>query len=402
MPAVLNDTIRDLLRECLKDMFATSSPRSLLGPLLTVQEMLEIPADLESNRAYLDWTVAFAMDDGFRRTPPLILSLLNPKSFDPDAQALIAKVTALHQQYQRDVEAARSAAAILNPFQPVIMRRLQPVLGRKAAGTALERLARADDAAIFVVRGIRRSGRTYTTEIVNFAATQLADAGRAELWIALAEVNDDIPDRYEAVSLIASSLADNINRREAKRRRPRASPVPPLVERGPKWLHEVAQWLVDAAASTGEAWWLVLDRLASETVAAGDAGGTVPASVLKNDPVDAFIQILTRKIAKRGSDNQIRLILLGYDHDFPSEVAPAIVQEKLPPPASMGKAEVRNFFRGFFASRGGFEEAVIDNATSEVFIQLSKAGQPPSPGDFLFALHNSIKEVIGDLQRDHQ
>lgn len=384
MPLVLQQTDRDCLRECLESVFALDNPRSILGSILLPVELIEVPG-FATPREYLDWIIIFAETDGFKRTPPIILSLLAKKAADPMAHALTAKVNAMYEQHRRDMAVAKDAVKALDPFRPIIMRRQQPVLGRGDAAKALQKLTLADDAAVFVVRGVTRSGRSYTAEIINYMATQLGLLGRAALQVASVELNDEIVDYYEAVSLIASSLVSDIDRREIKRGRPRAAQMPPLLDPAPKWLHDVAQWLVAAAANTGETWWLVLDRLTPGSASLKLSIGS------KGDPVDQFIQILARKIARLGSDNQIRLVVLGYDRDFPAELAPAVVWEELPHPTSVGQVEVSNFFRQFFAMHGGAEDQVVEGATAEVFARL-----PPSD-DRLAALNASIREVIGDL-----
>lgn len=387
MSIALQQTELDMLRECLlRDFGPVGNARLLLQPYLTPEELAAVP-NFSDNRGYLDWTVTFAVDDGFKRTPPFILSLLYRYPYDENAVALIGRVKALQEQHQCDLAAARSATAAVDPFRPVILRRQQPLLGRKQVGAALQALARADDAAVFIVNGISRSGRSYTAEIIDFALTQLAQRDRGGPRMSFVELNDEIVDRYEAVSLIASTLVSAIDCQEVQRNRPRAAPAPP-VERSPKWLHNVAQWLLSAAANTGGAWWFVLDRVMPNAAAGQRTAATGGAD---DDPVDKFIQILARKIARLGSDNQTRLVILGYDRDFPAEVAPAVIPELLPDPSTVGQAHVQEFFRTFFASRGGCEEEAVKEATSEVFARLGNCGDP------LSCLNASIRGVLRDI-----
>ena len=336
---------------------------------------------------------------GFDTQPAFIIRILGLFPFDANAGALLAKLKALQEQHQRELSSSAATVAQTDPFQPLVMRRRQPVLGREDAGKALKTLTNRDDAAIFVVSGTSKSGRSYTAELVNHALWPPGGAQRLGMNVALAEGDDAIVDRYEAVSYLAGSLLEQIDRRELLRSRQRAAPVPPLVDGGRdlKWLRAVVDAVVSAAANTGETWWLVLDRVTPDTGETSDSNisGAVPDGTPKSDAVDSFIQILTRKIAKLFSGHQIRLIVLGYQRDFPSDVGPAVVREELPLPASVGSREVEAFFKRFFASRGGAPQDAVDMAVTEVLDLLPT--HLANTGNHLFSLNASIREVLHDL-----
>lgn len=389
MPLILQQTQWDCVRVALTEYLGVvPSCRAVLASLVP-DEKLNRAAD-QPPIGWAEWTVSVLQSEGFSldtpQTAPSIVKVLRQFPADPEMAALLRIVQRQLDDHRREMAAAQQTATALDPFRPIIMRRRLPVLARSQAGAALKALLRTDDAAAYVVHGPEaKSGCSYTAEIIGFAITMLGRMQRADIQMAFVEYSDELVDRHEVVSLIVTSLVEQIDTRQKLRNQP-VTKLPPPFEASDKWLHALAQWLISAAANTGEAWWLIIDRVPSPTP-------PISAHQPNDDAVDRFIQILVRKVAKLPSTSQTRLIVLSYPHDFPAEVGAAIVREELPPPSTIGQAEVEDLFRKYFASRGASPDAV----TTVAHMVLSTM---PRHGHYLPNLNASIRDAVLRLGGD--
>ena len=390
MPLILQPTQWDCVRVALIEYLAVvPSIRTVLEPLLP-PDVLACVSD-QPPQAWAEWTISVLKAEGFSRDipqdNPSVVKVLRQFATQPEMAALLRIVQLQLEDHRRETVAAEQDAVARDPFRPIIMRRRQPLLARAQAGSALKALLRTDDAAAYVVHGPEsKSGCSYTAEIVGYAIATLGLNRRADIQMASVEYSDEMVERHEAVSMIATSLVEQIDTRQKLRRQP-VTQLPPPFEESDKWLHAIAQWLISAAANTGEAWWLLIDRLPPVTE-------PIEATPPNDDAVDRFIQILVRKLARLSSANQTRLVILSYQYDFPAEIGVAIVREELPRPSTIGQAEIEELFRGYFASRGGADTEAITTAAGMVLSTM-----PPS-GHYLPNLNKSIRDVFRRLAGD--
>ncbi|GJE62439.1 hypothetical protein [Methylobacterium trifolii] len=329
-----------------QNLLARIAAELQLDPVLVARVPLQV-----DNLGYLRWAIQHCLQDGFASNPALLRLLIRSSlAFSVKLAELDAKLARLEAEER--TRAAAFAQGGIDRFRPVLMRRRQPLLAREAGSAALARLVAPNDAAIYVVRGVVKSGKSYTKELVIHVAEEVGRIMGREIRVAYVELVAGMAE-LEHVSLLASTFSSRIQ----AGRMAFSLPGPPSPT--PKWIREVADHLVNLAIASGQVWWIVIDG--------------VPAPKDEDDWLEKFIQALARTVADLPAHDRVGLILLGYERQFPTDILPAVVPEDLPPPENIGRPHLERFFNRYFLLKGGGHDAgAIDAAVFAVFAYIEE------------------------------
>jgi tetratricopeptide (TPR) repeat protein len=207
------------------------------------------------------------------------------------------------------------------------------VLDRVALKNAIRRMTEeSSQIRILAVDGPPGSGKSFTSQIVQQVAAE-TQAFR------VAYVNFDQHPLLGPVEL-AEELASQLGRSLESIPQPQATTA--------RVVHELANWLMAQVEASDRHWWWILDGPSSVTAMNLDT----------HDLVRALVERVQRPSV------QLRLVLLGFDEQFPPHVEPFVYREEL---ASIGGPEIRDYLVDLLRRVGREMDAgQIDAATQTV------------------------------------
>ena len=216
-----------------------------------------------------------------------------------------------------------AAPAVGDPFGDLLLAGNLPFLDRRPLRAALRRLWESNGVAgdksksIIVVSGPSKSGKSYSSELINHVGKRLPDLTPAK--VSLGEETGALTGPFEAAKSIALAM------------RVTEDPVIDGSEKAPLRRAQLyADWVLAKRAETGKKWWIVLD---------GFDDPDLP------DLTHAFVQHLALGVTDQAIKGQVFLLLLGYPKErVPAAVLPFVIPEELSRDA-IGEVDVTEYFR---------------------------------------------------------
>jgi hypothetical protein len=190
----------------------------------------------------------------------------------------------------------------------------QPFLDRRQLRPKLRQLLfEKNGPSVLAVSGPRRSGKTYTTALLEHLSRELQEF---EL-ISPVDIGETPSPREIARSLVARMGRSTES-------------LPDLAAESPNsYLIRLAEWVVREAVASNHRWCLVIDGIDENT--------------LLTD-IKKFINHLA-KFAQEGPGHKyLRLLLLGYREPFPNLWTKSVDRDDLEPPDKIGLVDVEDYF----------------------------------------------------------
>lgn len=213
--------------------------------------------------------------DGFTRTPPAIIGLINGLLPGRDeVEAIVARLSTAPPVVSDD------------PFEAVVLNSNLPFLDRLPTRQALRSFLRElrPIKRVVVVNGEQCPGKSYTTAFVDHVL-----ATEKDISSCLVTITDD-----QGASVGPMELAmDMVTNMTTEPTNP-----PPANTNQQRWITEVANWVLSVANQSNRSWWFVLDGFTRQAMRAD---------------TQVFIDILANRLGTGLQRDRHRLILLDFD-----------------------------------------------------------------------------------------
>jgi hypothetical protein len=240
------------------------------GPYKT--ELGSIPVNLSTIEDQATWVVDACLSSRWRLNPSLLASLLQ-KLVNQGGKGRLAPILT-RVQAQEDPNP--------DPFLAQWVMANQPFLGRLPLRTAAKQVIENFAQPILRVWGPSKTGKTYTTELLNHVMSE----SRVDLHVVSVEVTPESGPSYTVDELAQDLSLPMVN---ADRFPERSSS---------SYAKELCRWLIRNVHRQPGIWVFVLDGFAQKELA---------------DEVTDFIQALAQYIVKPEYSRRLRLILLDFD-----------------------------------------------------------------------------------------
>ena len=248
----------------------------------------------------------------------------------------------------------------------------QPFLDRRQLRPKLRQLLfEKNGPSVLAVSGPKRSGKTYTTALLEHLSRELQEF---EL-ISPVDISDTPSPREMARSLVARMGRST-------------GSLPQQVEETPNsYFIRLAEWVVGEALASDHRWCLVIDG--------ADEGK--PLTDIKK-----FISHLA-KFAQEGPGHKyLRLLLLGYREPFPNLWKKSVEREVLDSPDKIGLVDVEDYFMWLAESIGQQLDRDRVRAASQAVIDVCPTSDPERMTLLCQAVEDETLTFVRKLRGDAQ
>ncbi len=265
---------RDLVSQLLLNVVAgVSSPRQTLAAALDPTLRPNLGEGLP--KVLVGVALELCEADGFARTPPAIVGLIN-------------QLLPGHEEVQAIVVRLSTAPPVVaaDPFEAVVLNNNLPFLDRTPTRQALKSFVRElrPSKRVVVINGALSPGKTYTTAFVDHIL-----AREASISPCLVTVTEDQGAVVGPMEL-ATDLVTNMTMEPTA--------APPANTNQQRWISEIVNWVLSAANRSDRSWWFILDGFNCRTMRAD---------------TQLFIDILAHRLGTGLQRDRHRLILLDFD-----------------------------------------------------------------------------------------
>jgi len=283
-----------------------------------------------------------------RQSPPGPQPHLLPRYLDRLAASGFPFLAEIVAQLRDELALPGSPAPgrVVDPFDTYLVLGGQPFLDRRQLRPKLRQfLFLPNGPSVLAVSGPKRSGKTYTTALLEHLSRELQ---KFEL-IAPVDVGE-APSPME----IARSLVARMGRS--------TNSMPALGAESPNsYLVRLADWVVGEAYASGHRWCLVIDG-ANEDILLSDT--------------KKFINHLAKLTQTGVGYKQLRLILLGYREPLANLWARSVDRDALEPPDTISLLDVEDYFVWLAESVGQRIDRDQVRDQAQAVIARCPAGEP--------------------------
>lgn len=246
-----------------------------------------------------------------------------------------------------------------DPFETFLIFRQQPFLNRRPLRPKLRQLLFIENGpSVLTVSGPRRSGKTYTTALLEHVRREQQ---RFQLISPVELGGEALSPEDVARSLVARMF-----------RRTDSMPTPGPEMRN-SYLSRLAEWVVQEALATKGRWCLVLDGANDE----GLLGDT-----------ETLIHHLAKLTQTGPAYEWLRLVVLDYEDPFLDLWTSSVDRDKLEPPDHIGQVDVEDYFNELAASLG----QKVDHDKVQDHAQAVIARCPTGGSDRMQALYDAVED----------
>ena len=349
-----------LPQEKLADIF----PREFVGDLsLTTRSGENAITLVDKVRRY-----------GLRGDDPPKLRLLRALVTDPEfgPQERATPVRELLQSEEQLFEAElRRRAAAGDPFLMTVLSGNEVFIDRVGLRKSLRELHEGTEQKLLLqVTGQSSTGKSYSARLIEHLAIAYG------FHRARAFLDDETGTADEVVNSLAMDVATT------------ESPPPAREGDAGKWYGRASQWLVIKARERGGSWWFIVDGLNHQ-----------PAT----SEIWDFVQKLAINVNRYG-EGQVRLLLLGYDGSFDSELRKRYLKDEV---RTLTREDLREFFTAFLedlnenrAEADHLDQLELEQEVEDTVAQVlefARTQEADGKGCFMEQLRIAVEGVVDEL-----
>jgi hypothetical protein len=244
-----------------------------------------------------------------------------------------------------------------DPIETLLVFGKQPFLNRSELRPALQEfLFKLDGPCVLLVNGPKRSGKTYTFELIEHVRRRRQDF--STVWADFG--GELLPPESVASRLVARMGVST-----------KDMPKPGL-ETMSNYVGKLTDWVVEQALATGKRWCFLLDGIRDDT--------------LVNDTRN-FIHQLARTIERGAPNDYLRLVLLEYEEPLSHLQPSSIARDDLKSPDHIGQVDVEDYFEWLMAKSGLEVDWDMVKLHAQAVIEQCPTGDP----ERLRALYDAVE-----------